>query len=96
MDASDWKVQQGNITGTLGMPLPGTSLKVVDKKTGAELPLGQEGRVLIGGSQVMLSYLDEPDKTAAAISAGRGQRWFNTARTGHLTAEGFLVLNEAL
>jgi acyl-[acyl-carrier-protein]-phospholipid O-acyltransferase / long-chain-fatty-acid--[acyl-carrier-protein] ligase len=96
MDVSDWKVQQGNITGTLGMPLPGTSLKVVDRKTGAELALGQEGRVLIGGSQVMLSYLNEPDKTAAAISADRGQRWFNTARTGHLTAEGFLVLNEEL
>ena len=94
MDASDWKVQQGNIPGTMGMPLPGTSLKIVDELSGRELPLETDGLLLVGGSQVMSGYLDAPEQTAAAILEVDGQRWFRTGRVGHLTPEGFLVLRQ--
>jgi len=92
MDASDWKIQQGNIPGTMGMPLPGTSVKVVDAVSGSECPLGQTGRVLVSGSQVMAGYLNDPVRTEAAISEFDGQRWYDTGTSGHLTEEGFLVL----
>ena len=92
MDTSDWKVQQGAIAGTLGMPLPGTSLKIIDPLSGAELPLGREGQLLICGSQVMLGYLNDPEKTGSAIVDIEGQRWLKTSHTGHLTEEGFLIL----
>jgi acyl-[acyl-carrier-protein]-phospholipid O-acyltransferase/long-chain-fatty-acid--[acyl-carrier-protein] ligase len=92
MDTSDWKVQQGAVAGTLGMPLPGTSLKIIDPLSGAELPLGREGQLLICGSQVMLGYLNDPEKTGSAIVDIEGQRWLKTSHTGHLTEEGFLIL----
>ncbi|MEH6634153.1 MAG: acyl-[ACP]--phospholipid O-acyltransferase [Halioglobus sp.] len=92
MDTSDWKVQQGNIPGTVGMPLPGTSVRVVDPQTLEQLPLGEDGLILISGSQVMLGYLDDPQGTASAISEVDGTRWFHSADRGHLTQEGFLVI----
>lgn len=92
MDTSDWKVQQGAVAGTLGMPLPGTSLKIIDALSGEELPLGLDGQVLICGSQVMQGYLNDPEKTGSAIIEIDGQRWLKTSHTGHLTEEGFLAL----
>jgi acyl-[acyl-carrier-protein]-phospholipid O-acyltransferase/long-chain-fatty-acid--[acyl-carrier-protein] ligase len=93
MDTSDWKVQQGNIPGTMGMPLPGTGLKIIDASSGEEMPLGQDGQLLVCGSQVMLGYLDQPERTRAALVDIDGQRWLRTGKQGHLTEEGFLVLN---
>ena len=92
MDTSDWKVQQGAIAGTMGMPLPGTSLKIIDAINGEELPLGQDGQLLICGSQVMYGYLNDPEKTGSAIIHIDGQRWLKTSYTGHLTEEGFLIV----
>lgn len=92
MDTSDWKVQQGNIPGTMGMPLPGTGLRITDEHSGEELPLGADGLLMVCGSQVMSGYLNAPEKTAAALVEIDGQRWFRTSRRGHLTEEGFLVL----
>jgi len=92
MDTSDWKIQQGNIPGTMGMPLPGTSVRIIDPVTGEECLLGKTGRVLVSGSQVMAGYLNDPAGTEAAISEIDGRRWYNTGTSGHLTEEGFLVL----
>ena len=93
MDTTDWKVQQGAMAGTLGMPLPGTGLKIIDAISGVEQPLGQEGQVLICGSQIMQGYLNDPEKTGSAIIDIDGQRWLKTGNTGHLTEEGFLILS---
>ena len=93
MDTADWKVQQGNVPGTVGMPLPGTSLRIVDPQTLQELPLGEDGLILISGSQVMLGYLNDQAKTDTVISAIDGARWFHSGDKGHLTAEGFLVID---
>ena len=93
MDTSDWKVQQGNVPGTMGMPVPGTGLKIIDELSGRELPLGTNGMLLVCGSQVMSGYLDTPAQPAAAIFEIDGQRWLRTGRRGRLTEEGFLVLS---
>jgi acyl-[acyl-carrier-protein]-phospholipid O-acyltransferase/long-chain-fatty-acid--[acyl-carrier-protein] ligase len=92
MDTTDWKVQEGNVPGSVGMPLPGTSIKIVDPQTLQEKGLGEGGAVLISGSQIMRGYLDDDKATADAISDIDGVRWLHTRDRGHLTAEGFLVL----
>jgi len=93
MDTTDWKVQQGNVPGSVGMPVPGTSIKIVSAQTLEELPLGEDGLVLISGSQVMPGYLDDEQETARVISERDGTRWFRSDDTGHLTEEGFLVIS---
>ncbi len=93
MDSTDWKVQQGNIPGSMGMPVPGTGLKIVNEFSGEELPLGQEGLLLVCGGQVMPGYLGAPEQTATAIFEIDGQHWFRTGKKARLTEEGFLVLH---
>lgn len=92
MDTNDWKIQVGHRTGTVGMPLPGTSFKIVDPESLQELPLGEDGMILISGNQVMLGYLDDEEKTDQVIYEQDGMRWYTTGDKGHLTSEGFLVI----
>ena len=42
------------------------------------LPVGEDGLILFGGSQVMLGYLNDPDKTAGVIVEIDGKRWYKT------------------
>ncbi len=61
-------VTSKEFTGTIGLPLPNTWVKIVDDK-GAELPLGQPGEIAIKGPQVMAGYWQRPDETAKVMIA---------------------------
>ena len=92
LDTSDWRVQHGGKAGTVGMPLPGTSFRIVDPDTMQELPTGEDGLILIGGPQVMLGYLNSPGKTDEVITEMDDVRWFKTGDKGHLDQDGFLTI----
>ena len=87
-----WQIQTGTKPGTVGMPFPGTSLKIVDPDTFEALPVGEEGMVLIGGTQVMKGYLKEPKKTAEVIKEIDGVRWYITGDKGKIDEDGFLTI----
>ncbi len=93
MDLEYLQVQQGNKPGTVGMPLPGASFKIVDPGTLAELPAGEAGMILIGGVQVMQGYLKEPNKTAEVIAKIDDTRWYVTGDKGYLDDDGFLTIS---
>lgn len=86
------QIQQGSKAGTVGMPLPGTSFKIVDPESMGELPTGEAGMILISGPQVMLGYLNAPQRTATAIKEIDGHRWFVTGDRGFIDEDGFLTL----
>jgi acyl-[acyl-carrier-protein]-phospholipid O-acyltransferase/long-chain-fatty-acid--[acyl-carrier-protein] ligase len=88
----DLSVQQGRKPGTAGLPLPGSALRIVDPKTHADLPHGESGLILIGGTQVMQGYLGREDLTAKAVIETDGIRWFVTDDHGRVDEDGFLVL----
>ena len=92
LDTQSWKVQLGGKPGTVGMPLPGTSFKVVNPDNWAELASGHRGMVLIGGAQVMKGYLNAPEKTADVIHTIDGTRWYITGDKGYLDEDGFLTI----
>ena len=94
LDTSYWKVQLGTKQGTVGMPLPGASFKIVDPDTLEELPVGNSGMILIGGPQVMQGYLNDPVKTAQAIDEREGIRWFVSGDRGSLDEDGFLTVTK--
>ena len=92
VDTNNWKIQVGQQEGSVGLPLPGTSFKIVDPDSREELPLGEDGMILISGNQVMLGYLHDEVKTREAIFEQDGMRWYITGDKGHLTPEGFLII----
>ena len=92
IDPDDWRVQNGIKPGTVGMPLPGSSFRVVDPDSLEMLPPGEDGLILIGGTQVMQGYLDEPEKTAEVLVELEGTRWYKTGDKGHIDPDGFLTI----
>ncbi len=92
LDVNYWQVQMGNKLGTVGMPLPGSSFRIVDPESLEELATGEDGLILIGGTQVMLGYLDDEEKTNEVITEIDGKRWYKTGDKGHLDEDGFLTI----
>ena len=78
--------------GTVGLPLPGTIIKIVDPDTLNELKTGEDGLILIGGGQVMKGYLDDPEKTAEVIAELDGVRYYKTGDKGHIDEHGFVTI----
>jgi len=92
LSIDDWRVQIGNKPGTVGLPLPGTSFRIVDPESLEPLPPGEDGLILIGGVQVMKGYLEAPVLTADATVELDGQRWYKTGDKGHRDKDGFLTI----
>jgi malonyl-CoA/methylmalonyl-CoA synthetase len=66
------------IAGSVGTPLPGVSMRIVDHK-GVDVPVGGEGELLVRGGNVFSAYWNAPEKTAASFSHDAlGQQWFHT------------------
>jgi long-chain acyl-CoA synthetase len=77
-----------DFSGTTGLPLPGTDIKLLDDD-GAEVALGQPGEVCAKGPQVMRGYWNQPAANAAAFTA---DGYFRTGDVGMFTPEGFLKI----
>jgi malonyl-CoA/methylmalonyl-CoA synthetase len=58
------------IAGTVGLPLPGVSIRIADPETGAVLPQGAIGVIEIAGPNVFQGYWQMPEKTAAEFRGG--------------------------
>lgn len=65
--------------GTVGRPLPGVKVKIVDPETGEELGDNQAGEVCGWGHGVMIGYYREPERTAEAIDS---EGWLHTGDLG--------------
>ena len=84
--------QYGAKEGSVGHPIPGVTIKVVDPDTGAELKPGEAGLMLVKGPNVMLGYLGRPDKTAEVIHDG----WYVTGDIGIMDDDGFIRITDRL
>jgi acyl-[acyl-carrier-protein]-phospholipid O-acyltransferase/long-chain-fatty-acid--[acyl-carrier-protein] ligase len=92
MTLADGRVVHGHRAGTVGLPMPGTAVKIVDPATEAELPPGTEGMILVSGPQVMMGYLNRPEATAKVLKDG----WYTTGDLGTVDADGFLKITDRL
>ncbi|KEZ64796.1 long-chain fatty acid--CoA ligase, partial [Pseudomonas amygdali pv. tabaci str. ATCC 11528] len=74
--------------GTVGIPVPGTAMKVIDDD-GAELPFGERGELCIQVPQVMKGYWNQPAATAESLDA---QGWFKTGDIAVIGTDGFVSI----
>ena len=75
-------------SGTIGVPLPNTRLKIIDDD-GHELPVGQPGEIAIQGPQVMAGYWQRPDETAKVMLPGG---WFKSGDIGVMDDRGYFKI----
>ena len=86
------ETQVGEKIGTVGLPLPGVSARTVDIDTREPLPIGQEGLLEIRGPNVMLGYLNQPERTAEAMHDG----WYITGDIAAVDEDGFIRITDRL
>jgi acyl-[acyl-carrier-protein]-phospholipid O-acyltransferase/long-chain-fatty-acid--[acyl-carrier-protein] ligase len=84
--------QIGAKRGTIGHPLPGIAVRINDPETGETLPPDKPGLLLVRGPNVMVGYLNRPDKTAEVLQDG----WYNTGDVAALDEDGFLRITDRL
>ncbi|MFO1338410.1 MAG: long-chain-fatty-acid--CoA ligase [Burkholderiaceae bacterium] len=75
-------------SGTIGLPMPGTELTLLDDE-GAEVPIGQAGEIAIRGPQVMAGYWQRPDETAKVMTA---DGFFRTGDIGVVDERGYFKI----
>ncbi|MDO4436123.1 MAG: acyl-[ACP]--phospholipid O-acyltransferase [Cardiobacteriaceae bacterium] len=92
LEREHFKELQFNQTGSVGLPLPATVIRIVEPETYKALPQGEAGLILIGGGQVMKGYLNDPERTAQVIVELDGKRFYQTGDKGYLDKNGFLVI----
>ena len=72
-------------TGSVGVPIPNTEMKIIDDD-GHEVPPGQPGEIAIRGPQVMAGYWQRPDETARVMTA---DGFFKSGDIGVMDEQGF-------
>ncbi len=92
LDMQTFKIQLGQKKGSVGMPLPGTSIRIVDPQTFEALPTGEAGMILIGGVQIMQGYLNDTERTSKVIHSQDNERWYITGDKGKIDKDGFLSI----
>jgi len=74
--------------GTVGFPLPGVALRVVDGQ-GAELARGEIGDIQVKGPNVFAGYWRMPEKTAEEFTV---DGFFKTGDVGRIDADGYVTI----
>lgn len=90
--APDYSLQVGTQVGSVGMPIPGTKVKIIDPNTHKELKTGEEGMIVIAGIQVMKGYLKDKEKTSQVLIKIKGQTFYITGDKGRVDEHGFLTI----
>lgn len=86
-DVEHDKVRQtGFKPGTVGHPIPGVAVKVVDPESREDLSSGAEGLLLVKGPNLMLGYIGEPELTRKAVKDG----WYSTGDIASIGEDGFI------
>jgi acyl-CoA synthetase (AMP-forming)/AMP-acid ligase II len=80
------------IAKTVGRPLPGVELKIIDPD-GQAVVQGESGELLIRGPNVMQGYFEEPEQTAATIDA---DGWLHSGDVGCIDPDGNLRILDRL
>jgi acyl-[acyl-carrier-protein]-phospholipid O-acyltransferase / long-chain-fatty-acid--[acyl-carrier-protein] ligase len=84
--------QVGSRSESVGRPLPGVAVRILDLETEKSAGVNEDGLIEIRGPNVMLGYLNQPEKTREVIRDG----WYATGDIGCMDEKGFLKITGRL
>lgn len=85
------QTQVGHKPGTVGHPIPGVAVRVVNLDTSEDLQPDGDGMLLVKGPSVMMGYLGEPEKTRQVL---REDGWYATGDIARLDDDGFITITD--
>ena len=92
-DVQHGKIHQvGHKPGTIGHPIPGVAVKIVDPDTFKGKAINEEGMLLVKGQNVMQGYLKDDKKTKEVMHDG----WYITGDIALVDNDGFITIKDRL
>ena len=84
--------------GSIGQPIPGTRVQLVDKEDPTRPPpAGEPGEIVAAGPQIMRGYWNRPDADAEVFVVDvDGHRWLRTGDVGTIDDAGFITIVDRL
>ena len=83
--------------GSVGIPWPGTYVKIVKPETDEEVPYGTDGEICISGPTVMLGYYNDEKETNNALHIHKdGNIWLHSGDIGVMDKDGFITYKQRL
>jgi len=84
--------QVGRKDGSIGQPIPGNAVKIVDVETNQPVAPGESGMMMVRGPNRMLGYLNRDDLTTAACR----DEWYVTGDIARVDDDGFIFITDRL
>jgi long-chain acyl-CoA synthetase len=87
-----------NKPGTIGQPIAGTRVRLVDKEDPTRPPPeGEPGEIVVAGPQIMKGYWNRPEADAAVfVDDAEGVRWLRTGDVGMIDEDGYIRIVDRL
>lgn len=77
--------------GSVGIPLPGNHVKIIDPATRKTMPFGKVGEICIHTKALMMGYLNNESETNDALQIHKdGHIWLHTGDLGYMDTDGFI------
>ncbi|GAC1484628.1 MAG: long-chain fatty acid--CoA ligase [Ktedonobacteraceae bacterium] len=78
--------------GSIGLPFPGVEAAILDQETGAPVPPGTTGELVVKGPNVMQGYWQRPEETRAIFRDG----WLRTGDIARMDEDGYFDIVERI
>ena len=80
----------------IGFPIPDNEVIIVNPKTGKEVPIGEDGEIVVRGLSVMKGYLGKPKETAEAFIKVGNKKYLRTGDIGYVDENGLFHFRSRL
>lgn len=86
-----------DVLGSVGIPLIGNDMKIVDIDTGKELGPNKTGEIMLSGPAIMKGYLNNEKETNEVLEKDeKGNIWVHTGDAGYINEDGVLFFKQRI
>ncbi|MDY0278866.1 MAG: AMP-binding protein, partial [Acholeplasma sp.] len=82
--------------GTVGKPLPGIDIKIIDLETRETLPINESGEIAVSGPTRMNGYLNDTQATNSTFLSIDGKTYVLTGDYGAIDEDGYIIFKQRL